>query len=429
MAQPLIELKQITKCYEVQQNANHVVLEDINLMIQEGEFVSILGPSGSGKSTLLRIIAGLTEATQGTVSYLGQVICGVNPGVSMVFQSFALFPWLTVLENVMVGLENKKMSTKEKRAQALQIIDMLGLDGFESAYPKELSGGMRQRVGLGRALVSGPDVLLMDEPFSALDVLTAENLRRNILELWLEKKINTKSIIMITHGIEEAVYMSDRVVIISSGPAKVVKQIMIDIPRWRDKKEPAFLALVDQIYSLMIKQTAETVRAVDLRDSMHLVLLPDVPIEVLAGFLELLNDENEKTDLYKLAERLMMDIKDFFPIVDAVALLRFAQIQEGDIELTEAGRQFAKVSVLERKKLFSKQLVRYVPMINQILYFLESKNNKKMHVEYFEDILKGYFTDEQVTGQLEILIRWGRYAEIFAYDDKSRQFYIEQAEE
>ncbi|MCL6548536.1 MAG: ABC transporter ATP-binding protein, partial [Alicyclobacillus sp.] len=252
----MLELNRVSKRYDAPGEQKVTVLQDIDLRIGEGEFVAILGPSGSGKSTLLRIIAGLVPATSGTVSYLGRPISDTNPGVSMVFQSFALFPWLTVLENVELGLRYKDMSAQEKRNKALSVIDMIGLDGFEGAYPKELSGGMRQRVGLGRALVMEPDVLLMDEPFSALDVLTAENLRRDLLELWLEKKIPTKSIIMVTHGIEEAVYMADRAVVLSRDPATVIADIKITLPHWRERKDEAFTRLVDRIYSILTHSRA-----------------------------------------------------------------------------------------------------------------------------------------------------------------------------
>src|SRR5579875_1818590 len=243
MGNTLIELKNISKRYELPSQGNVTILEDININIKEGEFVSILGPSGSGKSTLLRIIAGLVSPSQGEVLYNGSRIVGTNPGVGMVFQSFALFPWLTVIENVKLGLENKPLREEEKMRKALSVIDMIGLDGFEGAYPKELSGGMRQRVGIGRALVMEPDILLMDEPFSALDVLTAENLRRDLLELWLEKKIPTKSIIMVTHGIEEAVYMADRAVVLSRDPATIISDIRINLPHWRERKDEAFTKL------------------------------------------------------------------------------------------------------------------------------------------------------------------------------------------
>lgn len=433
MPEVLLDLKNIFKEYEAKGDTGTMVLENINLSVYEGEFVAILGPSGSGKSTLLRIIAGLVPPSAGKVTYLGKPITGVNPGVAMVFQSFALFPWLTVLENVMLGLEGKKLSEKVCRQKALEAVDMVGLDGFENAYPKELSGGMRQRVGIGRALVSDPDVLLMDEPFSALDVLTAENLRRDLLELWLEKKITTKAIILVTHGIEEAVYMADRAVILSSGPAKVIRDAPIRLPRWRNKKDPQFITLVDGIYSLMTKRdkdkagdrTAMSELPTEIKSSFTPV--PHVSAEALTGFLELLEDLNETTDLYKLAEKFNMDIEDFFPIVDGATMLNFAKIVEGDISLTPAGIEFARATVLRRKELFQRQLLASLSFVRQIMSFLESKSNKRMNIEFFEELLERSFSPQEVQRQLQTIIRWGRYAELFAYDEQSGQLFIEQA--
>ena len=310
----------------------------------------------------------------------------------------------------------------------MRIIDMIGLDGFESAYPKELSGGMQQRVGLGRALVSGPDVLLMDEPFSALDVLTAENLRRDLLELWWEKKIPTKAIVMVSHGIEESVYMADRVLVLSGSPAKINVDIPVNIPHWRDKSRADFTGIVDQIYSLMMKREVphEARRAAAVVENKELPVIPHVSAGALTGFLELLEDLQEKTDLYRLGERFMMDSEDFFPIVDGATLLQFAQVVDGDIELTHEGLKFAQASVLERKELFRAQLVQNMPFIKKILAFLHSKSNKRMNVEFFEDILAASFPPAQVKSHLDILIDWGRYAELFAYDENSKQLYLEQ---
>lgn len=420
----LIEVKKIHKNFGIKGHENAPILEDINLEVKEGEFLAILGPSGSGKSTLLRIIAGLVPASKGAVTYLGNTIQGVNPGVAMVFQSFALFPWLTVLENVMLGLEGKKLSPVEKYDKALKVIDIVGLDGFENAYPKELSGGMRQRVGIGRALVNDPDVLLMDEPFSALDVLTAENLRRDLLELWLDKKIPTKSIILVTHGIEEAVYMADRAVILSTGPARVIEDIKIDIPRWRDKKTLDFIALVDQIYSLMTKK--EVGRSEPLiSHPKKIMILPHVSAGALTGFLELLEDLNERTDLYKLADRLVMDIEDFFPIVELASLLELAKVVEGDIELTPEGIQFARTTVLQRKELFKDQLLKNIPFITQIITVLHSKSNKSMNIEFFEDLIARSFGDEVAKAQIRLIVSWGRYAELFGYDNETERLYLE----
>ena len=420
----LVEIKNVNKTFAIEGRSAASILENINISIQEGEFLAILGPSGSGKSTLLRIIAGLIPASSGTVSYLGSPIEGVNPGVAMVFQSFALFPWLSVLENVMLGLEGKNLTKTEKQAKALQVIDIVGLDGFENAYPKELSGGMRQRVGIGRALVSEPDVLLMDEAFSALDVLTAENLRRDLLELWLDKKIPTKAIILVTHGIEEAVYMADRAIILSKSPAEIVKDINITIPRWRDKKSPEFLSIVDEIYSFMTKKKI-TALPPALPQLKKLTQLPQVSAGALTGFLELLEDLNEKTDLYKLANRFMMDIEDFFPLVELSTLLQFAQVVEGDIELTAEGIQFARATVLERKKLFSEQLLAHVPFVQQMITILQSKSNKKMNIEFFEDLLARTFGDKKAQSQMALLISWERYAELVEYDQDKEQVYLE----
>jgi NitT/TauT family transport system ATP-binding protein len=420
----LIEVKEVYKNFGIKDHENAPILEDINLEVKEGEFLAILGPSGSGKSTLLRIIAGLIPASKGTVTYLGNAIQGVNPGVAMVFQSFALFPWLTVLENVMLGLEFKKLSQGEKYDKALKVIDIVGLDGFENAYPKELSGGMRQRVGIGRALVSDPDVLLMDEPFSALDVLTAENLRRDLLELWLDKKIPTKSIILVTHGIEEAVYMADRAIILSSGPARVIEDIAINIPRWRDKKATNFTALVDRIYSLMTKKEVRR-NETAIYQPKKVTMLPHVSAGALTGFLELLEDLNEKTDLYKLADRLVMDIEDFFPIIELASLLGFAKVVEGDIELTPEGIQFARATVLERKELFKDQLLKNVPFITQMINVLQSKSNKHMNIEFFEDLIARTFGDEVAKTQIQLIVSWGRYAELFGYDKVTELVYLE----
>jgi NitT/TauT family transport system ATP-binding protein len=428
MGNTLIELKNISKRYELPSQGEVTILEDINLNIKEGEFVSILGPSGSGKSTLLRIIAGLVSPSQGQVLYNGKQIVGTNPGVGMVFQSFALFPWLTVIENVKLGLENKGLKETDKMRKALSVIDMIGLDGFEGAYPKELSGGMRQRVGIGRALVMEPDILLMDEPFSALDVLTAENLKRDLLELWTEKKIPTKSIISVTHSIEEAVYMSDRAIVLSRDPARVISDIAITMPHWRDKQEPKFISLVDRIYSILTKREVKTIEVEEVQKK-KLEKVQEVPAGALTGFIELVDDLGKKFDLYKLADQLSLDLEDFLPIVEAAQLLHFATIQQGDIDLTDIGHKFADASVLERKIIFKEQLLKYVPIIEKIVWILQSKSNNKMEREFFVEIFEKHFGAEEAEHQLDILIDWGRYAELVSYDEKAEVLYLESETE
>ncbi|MCR8641252.1 nitrate/sulfonate/bicarbonate ABC transporter ATP-binding protein [Paenibacillus sp. N1-5-1-14] len=420
----LIELRKIGKHYDMP-NVNQVtILEDIQLSITNGEFISILGPSGSGKSTLLRIIAGLVPPSSGAVYYNGNEFVGTNPGVGMVFQSFALFPWLTVLENVKLGLENKPLSEAEKMRKALSIIDRIGLDGFESAYPKELSGGMRQRVGIGRALVMEPDILLMDEPFSALDVLTAENLKRDLLELWTERKIPTKSIIMVTHSIEEAVYMSDRAIVLSRDPARIIADIPITMPHWRDKQEAAFTEHVDRIYSILTNREYKGHEHAQ-EQKKQIEKVQEVPAGALTGFIELIDDLGNTVDLYKLAEQLSLNLEDFLPIVEAAQMLDFASIQHGDITLTESGSQFANASVLERKDIFKKQVLAHVPMMEKIVWILQSKSNNKMEREFFLEIFEKHFGSEEAGHQLDIMIDWGRYAELLAYDEKAKLLFLE----
>lgn len=431
----LLTLTGIGRNFKVKGAEKTAILKDVNISVKEGEFVAILGPSGAGKSTLLRIIAGLISPSAGTVSYLGHPITGVNPGVAMVFQSFALFPWLTILDNVMLGLEGKNMTKQEKEERSMKILDVVGLDGFESAFPKELSGGMRQRVGIGRALVSEPDILLMDEAFSALDVLTAENLRRDLLSLWLEKKIPTKSIILVTHGIEEAVYMADRAIILSTRPATVRENLPIPLPRWRDRKSTEFLSYVDQIYAFMTNpDTAAPADKIKKQVSVPAAeplgseptLLPNVTAGALTGFLEMLADLGGKTDLYKLADRFVMDIEDFFPLVEMSNLLRFSTVSEGDIFLTPAGEAFAKASVLDRKNLFRQHLLDNVPFIRAMVQRLETDSDQKMDIDYFEDQLASSLGDSKAAQQMDLIIGWMRYAELIEYDNVSEQVYFEE---
>lgn len=431
----LLTLTGIGRNFKVKGAEKTAILKDVNISVKEGEFVAILGPSGAGKSTLLRIIAGLISPSAGTVSYLGHPITGVNPGVAMVFQSFALFPWLTILDNVMLGLEGKNMTKQEKEERSMKILDVVGLDGFESAFPKELSGGMRQRVGIGRALVSEPDILLMDEAFSALDVLTAENLRRDLLSLWLEKKIPTKSIILVTHSIEEAVYMADRAIILSTRPATVRENLPIPLPRWRDRKSTEFLSYVDQIYAFMTNpDTAAPADKIKKQVSVPAAeplgseptLLPNVTAGALTGFLEMLADLGGKTDLYKLADRFVMDIEDFFPLVEMSNLLRFSTVSEGDIFLIPAGEAFAKASVLDRKNLFRQHLLDNVPFVRAMVQRLETDSDQKMDIDYFEDQLASSLGDSKAAQQMDLIIGWMRYAELIEYDNVSEQVYFEE---
>jgi len=421
----LLEVKNVSKKFLFPGKKEIYVLKDINFDIKEGEIVSILGPSGSGKSTLIRIIAGLIKPDEGVVLYKNNVVMDVNPGVSIVFQNFGLFPWLTVEENVLLGLTSKDMSIEEKKQKALKVIDTVGLDGFEKAYPKELSGGMKQRVGFARALVVEPDILLMDEPFSSLDVLTAENLKNDLLELWIGNKIPTKAIILITHSIEEAVYMSDRIIIISKDPGKIVEEIEVKIPHWRDKNSQKFLSLVDRIYTTLTGGEIEKEREI-LRVSKEILIVPYARVGAITGFVELVADLGGRTDLFKIGGELYMDLEDLLPIVEASELLGFTSYKQGDIELTTDGEKFVEADVLKKKEIFREKVLENVFLIKQIVRVLKSKANKRISEDFFHDILERRLTRSEAEKQLDILIDWGRYAELFTYDDETDELILEE---
>jgi len=423
LAKTLIELRNITTAYEMRQSTNYAALQDVKLRIQEGEFIAILGPSGSGKSKLLKMIAGLGHPVEGTSNYSGQKISSMNPNVSMMLPSAPLFPWLTVFENIKVGLLNKKINKQDKIIKTIQVIEMLGVSGIESVYPRDLSAEMRQRVGIGRALISEPDVLLLDEPFSQLDIRAAENLCKDILTLWLGRKMNSKALVITTTNAEEAIYLSDRILIVTSTPGEALAEIKINLPHWRDRKGAAFMSIMNQVDSVLGKTT--TLGTMNLMDTMHLTKLPTTSIEMLTDFLAMQEESKGNINIYSLAEGPAVDSRESFPLIDMAVLLGFSQIQDGQISLTQAGRKFIKATAFEGKEVFAEQLLRYIPMINQMLRYLESSSSKKISATVFEEILKGYFTPEQTREQLEILIGWGLHANLFSYDKVNHQLYIE----
>lgn len=419
MTQNIIEIKNLHKSFKKQEQQDLLVLENVNLQLKEGEIVALLGKSGSGKSTLLRIIAGLVEGSTGEVYYRDKKVNGPVPGIAMVFQNFALMPWLTVLQNVELGLEAQGVPKAQRRKRAIEAIDIIGLDGFESAYPKELSGGMRQRVGFARALVVNPDLLLMDEPFSALDVLTSENLKSDLLDLWLNKKTNTKGILLVTHNIEEAAMLADRILIFGSDPGYIRAELSVELPQPRNDQMPEYRNLIDRIYTLITTDPKEQARrAIRIRQISFGYRLPDVDPAEMSGLLETMSapEFSERIDLPELADHLMMDIDDLFPITEALEILGFARVSTGDIELSEAGKEFVEVDLLERKKLFATKLLNRVPLANHIRRILDERSDHKASEERFLSKLEDYLSEKESERVLRTVIDWGRYAEIFAYD-------------
>jgi len=405
------------------------VLSDVDLSLREGEIVGMLGRSGSGKSTLLRIIAGLIQPTSGEVLYNGSQLSGPAEGVAMVFQTFALFPWLTVLENVEAGLQALQVEPKAARKRALAAIDLIGLDGFENAYPRELSGGMRQRVGFARALVVNPTLLLMDEPFSALDVLTAETLRTDLLDLWSGGQLPIKSILIVTHNIEEAVLMCDRILVLSSNPGRVVAQIKVPFAQPRNRLDPTFRRMVDDIYALMTDRRSAGPRTG--RSELQLgSQLPDVSTNLMAGLIGALEAEpyHGQAGLSSVAERLLLEVDDLFPVAEMLEHLGFVELKGADISLTEAGKLFADYGTQERKAIFAEHLIRHVPLAARIRQVLQERRGHWAPRVRFEQELGDSLNEASVTETLESVISWGRYAEIFSYDDNSETFSLEDVE-
>ena len=404
-----------------------LVLDDVNLTLKEGEIVGLLGRSGSGKSTLLRLIAGLSQPQGGSLSYMGAPIQGPVQGVAMVFQSFALFPWLTVLENVQLGLEALNLPSREMRERALAAIDLIGLDGYESAYPRELSGGMRQRVGFARAVVVHPSILLMDEPFSALDVLTAENLRTDLVELWGNGKLPIKGIILVTHNIEEAVLMCDRVLLFSSNPGRVASEIKIDLPQPRERTSTQFEDYVDRIYVEMTARRVERMRQQQSQGIAIEMPLHHVSPNQISGLIEALAAApyEGKADLPDIAYEQELEVDELFPVAEAMQLLRLADVEGGDIKLTHMGKRFADGELNERKEIFSRALMSNVPLAAHIKKILDERASHSAPKTRFLDELEDHMAEDAAEETLKTVVSWARFGELFSYDDDAALFSLE----
>lgn len=428
----LIELHNVSKYYPKHKGKNHLVLNNLSLQLKPYEMVALLGKSGSGKSTLLRIISGLMPPSKGLVHYRGNVVSGPIKGMSMVFQDFALMPWLSVLDNVLLGLSSLRLSSLEKRERALKAIDRVGLDGFESAYPKELSGGMRQRVGFARALAADPEVLLMDEAFSALDVLTAENLRADLLDLWHEKKTHLKSIFMVTHNIEEAVLMADRIIVLGLNPNHIHTDIPVRLPYPRYDQSPAFRKVVDEIYQAITESSYDN-RPEDKKQFKVIGLyyrLPSTPVSALAGLLELLTapEYQPNIDLASVSEEMHLEIDELFPVLEALEILRLVSVQDGRIALTPMGKQFTEADILKRKMMFANQLLDHVPLARHIRQILDEHEQHCVSGSEVIDTLKPVITEDEANETLKTIVDWGRYAEIFAYHADTQMLSLENPE-
>jgi NitT/TauT family transport system ATP-binding protein len=420
----IIDLRNVSMAFAKRGGEPLVVLDRINMSIRAGEILGLLGRSGSGKSTLLRIAAGLMRPTSGEAVYRGKPLTEPAEGIAVVFQTFALFPWLTVLENVESGLDALGLRRDEARRRAQDAIDLIGLDGFQSAYPRELSGGMRQRVGFARAMATRPDVLLMDEPFSALDVLTAETLRTDFLDLWVERQLPTKSVLMVTHNIEEAVLMCDRLLILSSNPARIAAEIPVTMPRPRNRIDEEFGNIVDNVYSVLTARTIASLSALKQPREGLTQPLPPASVNRMSGLIEILEAPPYagRAELDTLATALALEIDDLFPIAEGLHILEFAELKDGALKLTAAGHVFARSNTDERKRLFKEHLLRFVPLTAHICRVLHERKGRRAPRTRFDVELEDHLTHREAEKTLRAATAWGRYAELFDYDDKTATF-------
>jgi NitT/TauT family transport system ATP-binding protein len=428
--EPITEAVQVEKSFLQPDGRQIQVIAATDLSLEPNTITALLGPSGSGKSTLLRILTGLIQPTKGIVLWHGKPLRDCAPNLAIVFQSFALFPWLTVLDNVETPLLARGMEHSERHERALRALHAVGLQGFETAYPKELSGGMKQRVGIARALAVEPEILFMDEPFSALDVLTAENLRGEMMELWLGKKIPTRSIFLVTHNIEEAALLADRILVLGRNPARIRADFRIPLKQPRDRNSAAFLVYVDYIYKLMTQPELEpalpSARARAAKTPYP--MLPHARPGGIAGMLELLNDRGGKDDLYHIADELLWEVNDLLPITEAATLLDFVRTEKGDVEITDKGREFVGADIPTRKSLFREAALAHATLLQQIRNCLGSKSDGAMPLEFFRDILDEHFSEEETQRQIDTALNWGRYGEIFSYDAESDKLFLHRLE-
>jgi NitT/TauT family transport system ATP-binding protein len=409
-----------------------LVLDRVSLELRSGEIVALLGPSGSGKSTLLRILAGLVAPSAGEVRVHGRPLHGPNPSVAMVFQTFALYPWLTVLQNVELGLLAKALSPEARRAKALEMIDLIGLDGFEAAYPRELSGGMKQRVGFARALVVEPEILLLDEPFSALDVLVAENLRRELFDLWRSRRIPTQAILLVTHNIEEAVRLADRLLVFSANPGRIRAELPGLPVGERQAQSAASSQLVETIYRIMTNPHEDVAKLLpgarpiqEAAPAPMYQMLPHVAIGEIAGLVEQLHAAGGARGLDDLARDLQLEVDELLPLVEAADLLDFADVDEGDVRLTGEGQRFAEASILEKKEMFRRQALVRVELIRRISEELRAAPKGRLSDHRLLAELEEAFSPSEARRQLDTAIDWARYGEVFGYDDEKGEFFVD----
>jgi len=424
MATALLEVRNVYQHFSLAGGKSIEILHGINLEIREEEVVALLGPSGCGKSTLLRAVIGLEKPASGEVFYRGVAQSGLNPSAALVFQNFALFPWLTVQQNIAVGLSNLPLTDTEREQRVRRVIDTVGLEGFEEAFPKELSGGMKQRVGLARALAVEPEILCMDEPFSALDVLTGETLRNEIIDLYNSKASPVNSVLIVTHGISEAVFMATRIVVMGAHPGTVLAVLDNPMPYPRDEHHPEFLKLCQRVHALVTQTVMpEEPMAAAPAGQRRLVIksIPGVSLVTTVGLLEVLENEGAM-ELFELTQHVDMELTQLLLVVKAAELLGWVTTPGQRIEMTAAGREFLAADVNRRKHLLNDSL-RDIFVFNMVILMLQQSGTGEVDEEVVLSQLAMQFPHERPHRILRTVIAWARYAELFKYSSTRRVLY------
>lgn len=413
---PILESLDVSKSFTDDRGFQREVLADISFPIHDGQVVCVLGPSGCGKSTLLRMLMGLVAPSQGTLRYRGRALDGLCPDSGVVFQTSALFPWMTVLENVQIGLNGRGLAEAEELSRVKRVLDLVGLEGYEHLAPRELSRGMKQRVSIARALVGRPEILFLDEPFAALDVLTAEAIRSELYRLWRDRATGLKSIVLITHKIEEAVFFADRIVILSQNPGRVRETVVNDVPHPREHRSPAFLAMVDRLHAILTGIHLPDLPAPGRQASVtRLIPLPNVGISEIVGLLEILHDHGDQMELFDVNEYTNYEFGHTVSVIKAAELIGFVDTPGDMVRLNDEGRGFVAADINGRKARFRQRLLA-LPTFQRVLTLLRNEESHRVKADLVEDDLALIFPAEPPRPLFETLAYWGQWAELLEFD-------------
>jgi NitT/TauT family transport system ATP-binding protein len=420
----LCEARNVSHDFIMPNGSKLRVLDNISVAIKPLEVVALLGPSGSGKSTILRILAGLIKPTEGEVFYRGEKVTGLTPGVGIVFQSFALIPWMTVTENVHVVLQAAGLPSDEIADRAETAIRMVGLAGFEEAYPRELSGGMKQRLGIARALSVNPEILFMDEPFSHVDALTAEGLRAEVIDLWQPEDQNPSSILMVSHDIKEVVYMADRIIVLSSHPGRVRTVVDNPLPRPRDYRSRESEQLVDYLHEIITGSELPDVPAAVLRRAATVESLPHTTTSAIVGLLEYLEAKGGADEIFEIAAATDQEFGTMIAIVKAAEMLGFVDTPKQDVILTADGRRFVLAEPDDRKTIWREQLLK-LRFFREIYDLLRADADGEINAEVIYEFIARAMPHEKYETVFDTLVRWARFGNLFAYDEDTERLSLQ----